>query len=29
MAPPDLGLLSMSMRFERDRIVLCRVAGFA
>ena len=29
MVPPDLGLLLMSLHFERDRIVLCRVAAFA
>ena len=29
MVPPDLSLLLISLHFERDRIVLCRVAAFA
>ena len=29
MVPPDLDLLLMYMRFERDRIVFCGIAGFA
>ena len=27
MVPPELGLLLMSMRSERDRIAICRMAG--
>lgn len=28
MMPPELGLLLMSIRFERGYIVLCRIAGW-